>query len=88
MNLPEIVIKTTGGCRAEIFIDGKELNGVCGYSLIHRAGELPQLQLDMAATSVTVEAKMLPALPSPYNSFYVSKQLLEEKGIIKEGELD
>lgn len=88
MDLPEVVIKTTGGCGAEIFVNGSELKGVCGYSLIHKAGELPRLRLDMSATNITVETKVLPELPTPYDSFYVSKQVLEEKGIIKEGELD
>lgn len=85
---PEIVIKGLGGPWAEIYIDGKKLEGVKGYSLTHKAGELPQLTLDMKAANITVETQVLPALPPPYDSFYVSKQMLEEKGLIKPGELD
>lgn len=88
MGLPEIVIKTTGGCHAEVYVDGRKLEGVKGYSLTHKAGELPQLLLDMKATGVTVETSILPGLPAPYDSFYVSKQSLEERGFIKDGELN
>lgn len=88
MNKPEIVIKTVGGSGAKVYIDGNELYGVKGYSLTHKAGELPQLTLNMKATNVTVETQVLPALPPPYDSFYVSKQLLEENGLIKPGDLD
>lgn len=88
MNKPEIVIKTIGGDRAKVYVDGQELNGVKGYSLTHKAGELPQLTLDMKATNITVETQVLPALPPPYDSFYVSKLRLEKMGKIEPGELD
>ena len=88
MNKPEIVIKTTGGYGAKVYVDGQELYGVKGYSLTHKAGELPVLTLDMKATNVTMETQVIPALPAPYDSFYVSKQWLEKMGKIELGELD
>jgi hypothetical protein len=72
MDTPKIVIKTNG-VKAEIIIDGKKLEGVRGYKLVHDAPGLPQLQINLKATDVTVETEAIPILPAPYDSFYVPR---------------
>ncbi len=83
MKTPHIEIKTNG-VHAEIFIDGKKINGVRGYEPTHEASNIPILQLHLKATDVTVEGLMLPELPEPYKDFYVSKRKLVEAGIISD----
>lgn len=87
MNKHEIRIKT-GGIHAEVTINGKTIEGVREYTFTHEAGKLPQLQLSMVATDITVETKQIPALPAPYNEFYVSRQKLVEAGFVTEEQLN
>lgn len=67
---PQILIQTDGITNTKILIDGKELPGVAGVRFSQNYKEnkgLPVLQIDLKATNVTLDAKMLPALPEPYN---------------------
>lgn len=71
---PQIVIKTDGIMNTKVLVDGKELEGVAGIrfsqSYKENAG-LPMLQIDLKATNVTLDAKMLPALPEPFRNQYL-----------------
>lgn len=87
MRKPEIVIKTNGITGTEIYIDGRKLDGVTGFRFSQDYKEnsgLPRLQIDLKATNVTLETQMLPELPYPYNSHYVSiADLLESRKLTK-----
>lgn len=81
---PKVMIKTDG-TRTEVFVDGKELKGVTGIRFRQDYREksgLPILQIDLKATNVTLDAKMLPALPEPFSRFYIPvNMLLNSEGI-------
>lgn len=67
---PQILIQTDGITNTKIFIDGKELPGVAGvrFSQSYKENKgLPVLQIELKATNVTLDAKMLPALPEGNN---------------------
>ena len=75
MRKPEIVIKTDGP-RTKIFVDGKKLEGVKGYRLtqdVRENNSLPVLQIDLAATNLTLETECIPELPDMYKPFYCIK---------------
>lgn len=80
---PKIVIKTNG-IQAEIYVNGKKLEGVRGYSFVHNAQEPPQLQILLKAVDVTVETTLVPELPEIFKPFYVSKDKLIASGILTE----
>lgn len=83
---PQILIQTDGITNTKIFIDGKELPGVAGvrFSQSYKENKgLPVLQIELKATNVTLDAKMLPALPEPYKGQYISiSRLLSIKVIL------
>lgn len=80
---PHILIKTDGIRKTKVFVDGKELEDVTGvrFSQSYKEnGGLPMLQIDMKATNVTLDAKMLPALPEPFCNHYISfNRILESE---------
>ena len=43
----------------EIFVDGKKLNGVRRYELVHGAGNVPILKLDLNALNISVDSEVL-----------------------------
>jgi len=69
MTKAKIEIRTDGAF-SKVFIDGNEVRGVRSYSLAHKAGELPSLQLDLTALDVTVDGVMGPMLPTIFQPFY------------------
>ena len=72
---PQILIQTDGITNTKILIDGKELPVVAGvrFSQSYKENKgLPVLQIELKATNVTLDAKMLPALPEPYKGQYIS----------------
>ena len=72
---PRVRISTNGITKTKIHIDGEELKGVTGVRFLQNYKEnngLPILQIDMQATNVELDAKMLPALPEPFSKHYVS----------------
>lgn len=85
---PEITIKTLGGPLAEVYVDGRKLDGVKGYNLTHKAGELPQITLELNATNVTVETMILPELPEPYRHSYVSISSLLDSNLVSKIDLN
>lgn len=84
---PQITIKTNG-VFSEITVDGKKLEGVRGYSLSHDASGIPQLQISLKASDVTVETIMIPELPELFSGFYVSRQELIDNNLVTEEQLD
>lgn len=82
---PQILIQTDGIQNTKVFVDGKELTGVAGirFSQSYKENKgLPILQIDLKATNVTLDAKILPALPEPYNGQYISVSRLIESNVI------
>ena len=74
MRRPEIVIKTDGIVNTEVFINGEKLDGVISVRFFHsyqRNSGIPSLQIDLDATNVRLDTKMLPALPEPFRSHYL-----------------
>lgn len=88
MDKPRIEIQTLGGVFAKVVVDGKEIEDVTGYRVEHRAGELPHLYLEMKATNMAINEKVVPALPEPYSHFYVSKNLLLDKGFLTKSQIE
>ncbi len=77
MDRPKIRIRTDGIIGTEILINGKRLDGVTGFRFIQSCKEnngLPRLQIDLKATDVTLEAKIIPEAPYPYSEFYELKK--------------
>ena len=85
---PEIVIRTNGIWGTEVFVNGKKLSGVLGIQFRQSFKEnkgLPILQIDMKATNVALETKMLPALPEPFAGHYLPiNALVSAEGIPNE----
>lgn len=82
---PEIIINTDGIMGTEILVDGKRLEGVVGIRFAQSYKEnngLPVLQIDLKATNVTLDAKMLPALPEPFKGRYLSISSLMNSEIL------
>lgn len=91
MEKPQILITTDGITNTKVFVDGKELKGVTGIRFSQNYKEnhgLPILQLDLKATNVTLDTKMLPTLPEPYKNHYISVSELADacrkQGIVLE----
>lgn len=85
MKKPQILIKTNGITGTEVFIDGKKVDGVTGIRFSHDYREnsgLPILQIDLKATNINLETKMLPALPSPFSEHYLAICSMLESQII------
>ena len=74
--MPHIKI-TTGNdcCSTEVFIDGKKVEGVRKVSFCKTAGTLPVLQLDLLATDMEIDAKVIPALPEIFQPFYIERNI-------------
>lgn len=89
--IPEIVIKTDGTI-SELFVDGKKLEGVTNYYFTHDKREnntLPKLLIELKATNITLDAKMLPTLPEPFSGHFVSiSSLLNSKVVSKKAAAD
>lgn len=83
---PSILIKTDG-MKSEVFVDGKKIEGVIALRFFHDNREnrgTPILQIDLFASNVTLDAEMLPALPEPFNGFYLPiSRLVESENIPK-----
>ena len=82
---PHILMQTDGIQNTKVLVDGKELTGVAGirFSQSYKENKgLPVLQIDLKATNVTLDAKMLPALPEPYKGQYISVSKLVASNVI------
>lgn len=85
---PQVLVRTDGITNTKVFIDNKELKGVAGvyFSQSHNENQgLPNLCIALKATNVTLDAKMLPALPEPFNHHYIPiGKLMSSEQIPKE----
>lgn len=85
---PQVKITTDGITSTKVFIDDKELKGVAGVYFSQSYNEnqgLPNLCIALKATNVTLDAKMLPALPEPFNHHYIPiGKLMSSEQIPKE----
>lgn len=85
---PQVKITTDGITNTKVFIDDKELKGVEGVYFSQSYNEnqgLPNLCIALKATNVTLDAKMLPALPEPFNHHYIPiGKLMSSEQIPKE----
>lgn len=66
---PRVVIKETPK-GTQISINGKIVDGVCGYSVEHEAGKIPVLRLCLSAINMELDEKMIPELPDVFKEFY------------------
>lgn len=56
---------------AEIVLDGVKLKSVRSYSIVHRAGYLPVVTLDIFADNLTVDfPELIPQLPTPFDRIF------------------
>lgn len=88
---PEITIRTNGITGTEIFVDGKKLDGVTGFRFsqsYRKNSGLPILQIDLKATNVSLDTQILPALPTPFKSHYISIDSLLRYGKMTKEELN
>lgn len=85
---PQILIQTDGIMNTKVSIDGKELKGVAGVYFSQSYNEnqgLPNLCIALKATNVTLDGKILPALPEPFNHHYIPiGKLMSSEQIPKE----
>lgn len=85
---PQVKITTDGITSTKVFIDDKELKGVAGVYFSQSYNEnqgLPNLCIALKATNVTLDAKILPALPEPFNHHYIPiGKLMSSEQIPKE----
>lgn len=71
--IAQVKIKTDGTC-ADVYVDGKKLNGVIGYEIIHdrTKQQVPLLKLSIQS-ELDIETGMIPELPEPWNMIYKFK---------------
>lgn len=85
---PQVLIQTDGIMNTKVSIDGKELKGVAGVYFSQSYNEnqgLPNLCIALKATNVTLDGKILPALPEPFNHHYIPiGKLMSSEQIPKE----
>ena len=82
---PQILIQTDGIQNTKVFVDGKELTDVAGirFSQSYKENKgLTVLQIDLKATNITLDTKVLPALPEPYKGQYISVSSLIASDVI------
>lgn len=85
--VPHIEIKIDG-LNTKILIDGKELKGIRSYCLSQDSiKKVPILKIELLAMDLSIDTKLIPALPEPYQPYYISLTDLIGKGIIIEEQL-
>lgn len=63
MEFPKIEIKTDG-IKGHIIIDGIDMSNVVrGYTLVHRAGEVPTLSVELLATDLVMDGESIVDYP-------------------------
>ena len=63
---------TTDGAQASILMNGIEIsNTVSEYTIVHKAGELPVINLKITGVDMSVNGVMIPELPDIYKGYYV-----------------
>lgn len=78
MSAPHIEINQDG-ITAEIFIDGKKLNGVRKIGFEYECkNHVPVLKLELLATDMSIDTQVIPELPEVYKGFYKKIEPTEE----------
>lgn len=81
VKMPKIIIKEDGTMTGTtITIDGKELptDGILGYKIEHRGGEIPTLSIDFSAMDLELNGVMMPRIPKILEGYYVNNMESEE----------
>lgn len=75
--LAQVAIKTEGA-NAVVYLDGKKVNGLIGYEIIHdrTKSQVPTIRLNIQA-ELDIETGMVPELPEPWKYCYVLKNARE-----------
>ena len=77
MSAPKIEIKNDGSIFTHVFIDGHELKGVREIRFIQTSSDrehvLPELELKLLATDISITTEIVPKLPYPFSDWYVPK---------------
>lgn len=60
----------TNGIKGKITIDGNEISGVTGYTITHRAGNIPELTLKLNCDLQVIGKEVLIPLPEPWRRIY------------------
>lgn len=71
-NTPIAKVKiVTKGENAEVYLDGKKVNGLIGYEIVHdrTRTQMPVIRLNIQS-ELDIETGMLPELPEPWNFYY------------------
>lgn len=69
--MAHIIIKNDGSIDGTtIFIDGKEVEGICRVEFIHQGGKFPVVRFEAIADSISIDTCMIPELPEIYKPFY------------------
>ncbi len=85
--LAQVAIKTEGA-NAAVYLDGKKVNGLIGYEIIHdrTKSQVPVIRLNIQA-NLDIETGMIPELPEPWKYCYVLKDENDDAQILKEAPL-
>ena len=60
---------------ASVKINGEEVHELCGYTISHKAGELPSVRLDVRSLHMNFSGNVDLRLPEPWASIYAGKTL-------------
>ncbi len=65
---------TSSESNAEVYLDGKRVNGLIGYEIIHdrEKSAIPIIHLHVQA-KLDISTGMIPELPEPWNYCYILK---------------
>lgn len=68
-----VAIKTDGATAA-VYLDGKKIDGLIGYEIIHdrTKSQVPVIRLNIQE-NLNIETGMIPELPEPWKHCYVLK---------------
>ena len=84
--IPKIEIKTDG-VRAKILIDGTDISGcVKSYKIEQKAGEPATMEIDAFGLDMSIDAKVMPALPAPWTLYYEPKYKEDYDGELSNAE--
>lgn len=84
---PEVKI-VTHGITSEVYINGNRIDGISKWSVVHEAGKLPKLCLDILGAQMEVTSNRIPELPDIYQPFYVSALQLVNSGLVTEEQIN
>ena len=69
---------TTDGIKTDVFINGKEVEGIRKITITQEAGKNMNISFDLTADKLTINGNMLLKLPDAYEPFYTRKEPINE----------